>query len=132
MKSGLSKILHVDDNPNILKIVKSVMEIVGEVAVLSCNSGQEAISKANEFMPDLILLDVVMPDMDGPETLGKLRQILSIADVPIVFMTGKDTSAQGHELDRYGAIGYITKPIAPISLPNQIMQIWDDRHCEIS
>lgn len=131
MKSRLNKILHVDDNINILKMVKTVMEAIGEVTVLSCNSGQEAVSKANEFMPDLILLDVVMPDMNGPQTLKNLRNILSLSDIPVVFMTGKETSGQDHELDGYGAIGYITKPIAPLFLPNQIAQIWNYYHKDI-
>ena len=126
MKLKLNKIIHVDDNSNILKIVKSVLETVSEISVLSCNSGQEAIDNINEFTPDLILLDVVMPDMNGPEVLNKLRQIPSTADTPVVFMTGKDAPDKDNELDQYGAIGYITKPIAPLSLPSQIMHMWND------
>ncbi|MCG8563004.1 MAG: response regulator, partial [Hyphomicrobiales bacterium] len=84
----------------------------------------EALEKAPGFKPDLVLLDVMMPEMDGTETFRQLRLMPALAETPIVFMTAK---AQAHEIDAYkamGAAGVITKPFDPMTLVDDVRAIW--------
>lgn len=118
------RILHVDDNRNILKMARSVLESFGGVTVESCDSGQEAIKKAQVVKPDIILLDVMMPGMDGPTTLNNLRQIPCVSETPVVFMTGKELSDGDYELNQHGVVGSIAKPFDPLTLYKQIMEMW--------
>ncbi|MBL4690220.1 MAG: response regulator [Rhodospirillales bacterium] len=122
----LKKILHVEDEPDIREIALLALETVGGFSVESCGSGDEALEKAPGFMPDLFLMDIMMPGMDGPATLVELRKMPEFADTPVIFMTAK---AQAQEVVRYkelGAIDVITKPFDPITLSDQIRKIWDN------
>lgn len=87
--SELKKILYVEDEPDIQMIARVALENVGGFELMVCSSGPEAIEKAESFGPDLLLLDVMMPGMDGPSTLQELRKIPSIAKTPVMFMTAK-------------------------------------------
>ena len=78
----LERILYVDDEPDIRAIAKVALEVVGEFEVLFCASGREAIDQAPNFAPDLIILDVMMPEMDGPSTLAALRRLPATARPP--------------------------------------------------
>ena len=121
----LKKILHVEDEPDIREIALLALETVGGFSVESCGSGDEALEKAPGFMPDLFLMDIMMPGMDGPATLVELRKMPEFADTPVIFMTAK---AQAQEVVRFkelGAIDVITKPFDPITLSDQIRKIWD-------
>jgi CheY-like chemotaxis protein len=121
---ALNKILHVEDEPDIQAIAKLTLEQIGGFTVETCASGREALDKAPGFRPDLVLLDVMMPVMDGPATLRELRKIPEVADTPVVFMTAK---AQAHEIDKFkeiGAIDVVCKPFDPISLSDTIREIW--------
>ncbi|MDP6526672.1 MAG: response regulator [Kiritimatiellia bacterium] len=125
---ALNKILHVEDEPDIQEVAKLALESVGGFTVEACSSGQEALDKVADFAPDIILLDVMMPDMDGPATLQELRKIQELADTPIIFMTAK---AQTHEIEKFkelGAIDVITKPFDPMTLADQIRDIWEKHH----
>ena len=125
---ALNKILHVEDEPDIQEVAKLALESVGGFTVETCSSGQEALDKATDFAPDIIFLDVMMPDMDGPATLQELRKIQELADTPIIFMTAK---AQTHEIEKFkelGAIDVITKPFDPMTLADQIRDIWEKHH----
>ena len=122
----LKKILHVEDEPDIREIALLALETVGGFSVESCGSGDEALEKAPGFMPDLFLMDIMMPGMDGPATLVELRKKPEFADTPVIFMTAK---AQAQEVVRFkelGAIDVITKPFDPITLSDQIRKIWDN------
>ena len=122
----LKKILHVEDEPDIREIALLALETVGGFSVESCGSGDEALEKAPGFMPDLFLMDIMMPGMDGPATLVELRKMPEFADTPVIFMTAK---AQAQEVVRFkelGAIDVITKPFDPITLSDQISKIWDN------
>jgi CheY-like chemotaxis protein len=122
----LKKILHVEDEPDIREIALLALETVGGFSVESCGSGDEALEKAPGFMPDLFLMDIMMPGMDGPATLVELRKMPEFADTPVIFMTAK---AQAQEVVRFkelGAIDVITKPFDPITLSDQIRKIWDN------
>lgn len=92
--------------------------------VLTAGNGPEALAIAGAGKCDIILLDVMMPGMDGPETLACLRDLPATADTPVIFMTAK---AQRHETAQYlslGAIGVIPKPFDPLELSETIQEIW--------
>lgn len=123
----IEKVLLVDDDPRIRKIAQISLEGVGGWKVSLVASGFEAIEAATKEKPDVILLDVMMPEMDGPTTLAKIRENKEIAEVPVIFFTAK---VQKQELDSYlalGAAGIISKPFDPMKLPAEIQEIVD-RH----
>jgi len=123
--SSLKTILYVDDEDDIRTVAVMAMEIKG-LQVTACQSGKEAIEICAKFTPDLLLLDVMMPEIDGPATLAKLKQFAHLAKTPVVFMTAK---TQKHEVDsfkRLGAIGVITKPFDPITLGDTLAELWQN------
>jgi two-component system OmpR family response regulator len=114
------RILHVDDDSDIREVVGISLGLDTAFAVRSCASGGEAIAAAAEWSPELILLDVMMPDMDGPMTLVRLRECPQTATIPVVFMTAR---AQAGELQRFvalGALGVISKPFDPMTLATMV------------
>jgi CheY-like chemotaxis protein len=128
MGRSLHKILYVEDEPDIQEVACLSLGLADDLVVEACSSGQEALDKVNAFGPDLILLDVMMPDMDGPTTLGKLREIPAAETVPVVFMTAK---VQRDEVERFlalGAAGIIPKPFDPLTLADQVKDIWRQSH----
>lgn len=121
---ALSRILYVEDDADIREIAQLALEIVGGFKVLLCPSGEQALAQAPAFAPQLILLDVMMPGMDGPTTLTALRQQPELAHIPIAFMTAK---IQPQEIAAYkamGAVDVIAKPFDPMLLPQQVTDIW--------
>lgn len=120
----LERIMYVDDEPDVRKVAKISLELVGKFTLCLCGSGREAIAQVEQFRPDLILLDVMMPVMDGPTTLAALRGIESLASTPVVFMTAK---AQPAEIKRYrelGAVEVFTKPFQAMQLPDRLRELW--------
>ena len=128
----LTRIMMVEDEPDIRTVAKIALEAVGGYTVELCASGNEALAKAPEFAPDLLLLDVMMPGMDGPTTYEALRAIPQTADTPVIFMTAK---VQRHEVAHYkqlGAIEVIAKPFDPMTLSATIHDIWEQTNDESS
>ena len=124
-KEQITRILYVEDEPDIQAVAKLALEQVGKFTLEVCSSGQEAVDKAAAFSPQLMLLDVMMPEMDGPTTLKKLREISGLEATPAVFMTAR---VQPHEVQEYiemGAADVIAKPFDPMMLSNQIREIWE-------
>ncbi|MBD2020033.1 response regulator [Leptolyngbya sp. FACHB-36] len=120
----LNRILFVEDDPDIQSIARIALVAVGKFTVEICSSGTTALETAPQFAPDLILLDVMMPGMDGPSTLKALRQLPEIGNIPIIFMTAK---IQTHEVAYYkalGALNVIAKPFDPMTLPVTIRGMW--------
>ena len=118
----LSKILLVDDDENIRTI--ALLSLEDDYQVEIATSGQAALALAVKNKPDLILLDVMMPGLDGKATFEKLQEIPELAKIPVVFMTAK---VQTHEIDFYlklGAAGVITKPFDPMTLAGDVQNIW--------
>ena len=110
------RVLQIDDEPDILDIVAASLSLDPEFDVRSCNSGAHGLAAAAKWRPDLILLDVMMPVMDGPATLKHLQEDARTAGIPVVFMTAR---AQTRELDHFkslGAAGVIVKPFDPMTL----------------
>jgi two-component system OmpR family response regulator len=119
----LSKVLLVDDEPDIRRIGQISLEHVGHFTVVQAQSGLQALSVAAEERPDVILLDVMMPELDGPGTFARLRDNPLTAGIPVIFMTAK---AQPHEVASYralGAAGVIAKPFDPMTLPAEVRTI---------
>ena len=110
------RILHVDDEPDIREVVELSLGLDPAFTVKSCASGGDALATVAEWRPDLILCDVMMPVMDGPATLARLRQSPDTARIPVVFMTAR---AQAREMEHFkslGASGVIAKPFDPMTL----------------
>ncbi len=124
MTKTLRKILHVEDEADIREITKLALEAVGGFVVESCASGQDALKIAPVFQPDLMLLDVMMPGMDGPATLKAMNKLSEFDDLPVIFMTAKIQSSEISDYDEMGAAGVITKPFDPMTLSDQIHEIW--------
>ncbi|MEN3362894.1 MAG: hypothetical protein V7606_168 [Burkholderiales bacterium] len=129
MSNGtLNTILYVEDDQDIQTVARLALEAVGGFSVTICSSGREALAAVNAgFTPDLILLDVMMPGMDGPTTLVALRRLAQTAGTPAVFMTAK---VQGRETAHYkslGAVGVIAKPFDPMQLAEQVRALWAAR-----
>lgn len=125
--SELQRILYVEDEPSIQSVAQLALEMVGGFEVKICSSGDEALREAEAFSPDIILLDVMMPGMDGPTTLSRLREIPSLAQVPMAFMTAKVQPQEIEELISLGALEVIAKPFDPMALADQVREIWNSR-----
>lgn len=123
----LSRILYVEDDPDIQKIGQVALEVVGGFTVGLCRSGQEALDKAPDFQPQLILIDVMMPEMDGPTTLARLREMPQTATTPAVFLTAKVQPGEVAGYLKLGAIAVIAKPFDPMTLADQVRAIWEKR-----
>lgn len=120
----LDRILYVEDEPILQKVTRVTLEKLGGFTVDVAATGLEALDKVESFHPDLILLDVMMPGMDGPATLERLRQTPAARSLPVVFITAK---AQPQEIARFQAMdvaGVLTKPFDPSALCADLRAIW--------
>ncbi|HEY0553650.1 MAG TPA: response regulator [Thermoanaerobaculia bacterium] len=123
----MRRILFVEDDPDIQVVATLALESLGGFSVLGCGSGTEALARFAGFAPDLVLLDVMMPGMDGPATLEALRR-LPKGNVPVVFMTAR---VQAHEVLQYremGAVDVIAKPFDPMTLAETVQTLWRSLH----
>jgi CheY-like chemotaxis protein len=112
-------VLYVEDDPDIRTVAEFALE--GEdFELMICHSGQEALQRATGWTPDLLLLDVMMPGMDGPTTLRKLRELPHLATTPAIFMTAKVQPAEVAQYRAMGALGVIGKPFDPMKLAGEI------------
>jgi len=118
--SERQRVMCVEDDADIRMVLEFSLGNVGGYEVLACAGGRDAIARAPGFRPDLVLLDVMMPDLTGPETLAGLREIPQMLGVPVVFVTAKAMPDEVEKLLGYGATGVIVKPFDPVSLPEQI------------
>ena len=110
------RILHVDDEADIREVVAIALSLDPDFVSRSCATGEEALAQASSWMPDLVLMDVMMPAMDGPETLARLRESPDTAEIPVVFMTARAQSRELDRLESLGAVGVIPKPFDPMTL----------------
>ncbi len=127
-KPQLQKILIVEDDPDIQTVARMSLETIGGFTVEACSSGREALEKAPAFQPDLIMLDVMMPEMDGPTTLKGLRADAALATTPVVFCTAKAMPSEVEQYKQMGSAGIIAKPFDPMTLADQVREIWDSHH----
>lgn len=127
MSTELKRILYAEDEADIQNIVRISLEEIGGFDLKMCSSGEELLASYEEFTPDLILLDVMMPGLSGVETYSALKKNAAFIDTPVIFVTAK---VQVNELQAYkqlGAIDVINKPFNPMELPDRLRQIWQDR-----
>ena len=128
MADKLTRILYVEDEPDIQTVARLALETLGGFTVEICSSGNEALSRAPVFQPQLILLDVMMPGMDGPTTLKMLRALPQFADTPVVFITAKVQAGEVADYKKISAVDVIPKPFDPMTLSNQVQAIWERCH----
>ena len=124
----LQRVLCVEDEPDIRALAGFSLGTVGGLEVRVCSSGEEALDMVVEFAPDLVLLDVTLPKMDGPAVLKELRKLPETAATPVVFFTARAREA---EIDRYrqmGAADVILKPFNPMTLAQQLRVVWERIH----
>jgi two-component system OmpR family response regulator len=121
----LSRILYVEDEPHIQAVAQIALEDVGGFTVTLASSGKECIERAKTFSPDLILLDVMMPGMDGPSTFRALKAIPETAGIPVIFLTAKVQPKEVESYKRLGALDVICKPFDPMTLSDEIRAIWE-------
>jgi CheY-like chemotaxis protein len=116
------KILIVDDEDDIREVAAMSLEMSAGWEVVGASSGVEGLAKARTEKPDAILLDVMMPAMDGPATLQKLRADPEIAALPVVFLTDKLQATDRRRLAELGAAGVLAKPFDPMTLADQVKE----------
>ena len=124
MPNKLNKILLVDDDEIVSEFAVMIMEGSG-FEVLYCDSGAKALEEAVAFDPQLILLDVIMPGMEGPEVLQELRKIPETSSTPVIFLTGKANPEDEKKYMGMGALGLIAKPFEPNTLCDKINALWE-------
>ena len=120
----LNRILYVEDEPDIRFVAQMALQAVGGFTVIACACGQDALNAAPDARADLLLLDVMMPGMDGPSTLKALRESPATANTPVIFMTAKVQVAEVAMYKALGALEVIPKPFDPMELAAQIQKIW--------
>jgi DNA-binding response OmpR family regulator len=121
---SLQRILLADDEPDILEISRIALETVGGFEVSVCSSGRALLDRLSEFEPDLIIVDVLMPDMTGPDVLQEVRRRPELSAVPVVYLTGVIQEEELEELRETGVADIILKPFDPMTLADRINGIW--------
>lgn len=120
----LNRILYVEDEEDIRRIARLALERFGKFTVEVVGDPLKAMDAIAAFGPDLVLLDWMMPGMDGPTLFRRLKEDERTKGLPVVFMTAKASGAELAELKQLGAAGTISKPFAPKDLPEQLRAIW--------
>jgi CheY-like chemotaxis protein len=118
------RILHVDDEPDIRDVVELSLALDPRFTIRSCASGEDAVAEAADWLPDLILCDVMMPVLDGPATLARLRADRRTADIPLIFMTARLQTREVEHFKSLGATGVIAKPFDPTTLAESVRDLW--------
>lgn len=120
-----SEILYVDDEADIREIAEMAIGLDPSLIVRTCGSGQEGFEQARQSPPDLMLLDVMMPGLDGPSVLSLLQEDPVTASVPVVFITARTQEQEIAHLKQLGARGVIAKPFDPMTLAEQVRSFLD-------
>jgi CheY-like chemotaxis protein len=129
-RDPLRHILYVDDEPDIRLVASMALGLDPSLRVDTADSGEQALALLPQLQPDLVILDVMMPGLDGPTTLARMRADPALRSIPVVFMTAK---AMPEDQARYlalGAAGVIPKPFDPMRLAGQVTDLWARLPCE--
>jgi CheY-like chemotaxis protein len=114
------RILIVDDEDDIREVAQVSLELLGHYEVLTASCGRDGVDSARIDQPDAILLDVMMPDLDGPATLAALRADPATRDIPVLFLTAKTQAAEHTRLAALGPAGILIKPFDPLKLASEV------------
>lgn len=123
MTMAEKRILMIDDEQAIQAVASLSLKMEANWQVLTANSGPEGLAIARQEQPDAILLDVMMPNMDGIETFKQLQQTPSTRNIPVILLTAKAQTAEQQQLQNLGVAGVITKPFNSLTLASQIAQL---------
>ena len=123
----LERILCAEDDADIRTVLQIALEMIGGYTLQLCDTGQAVLAAIAEFKPDLILLDVRMPAMDGPSTLHALRTLPLASSIPIIFMTASVQPAEVAGFMALGALAVIAKPFDPMTLAGEIENYWQQQ-----
>lgn len=128
MAEILERILYAEDEPDVAEVTIMTLEALGGFIVKHCSNGREVLERVSSFRPQLIVLDVMMPEMSGVEALKALKAAPETKAIPVIFLTAK---SQRHEQQEYldmGAIGVIIKPYDPPTLCSALNGMWENSH----
>jgi two-component system OmpR family response regulator len=132
-KRVLQSVLYVDDDPDICEVVRTTLHLIGGLTVHTAGSGEQAIDVAHELRPDVILMDVMMPGLDGPSTFERMRSSPPLASIPVIFVAAKVLPSEVASLLRSGAIGVICKPFDPLALCDDLFALYGNAStCEVA
>jgi len=120
----LNRICYVEDDEDIQRIVRLSLEKIGKMTVEVVGNPMVAIEAMIRFGPDLVMLDWMMPGLDGPALYRKMKEKPETSALPVVFITAKASPKELEELTHMGAAGTISKPFSPRDLPDQLREIW--------
>ena len=121
----LNRICYVEDDEDIQRIVRMSLERIGKMTVQVIGDPMVAIDAIKAFKPELVILDWMMPGMDGPTLYRKMKEVPEVRDLPVVFITAKASQRELDELRKLGALGTISKPFSPKDLPDQLRALWN-------
>lgn len=119
------RVLVVDDDDSIREVARLALELVGGWDVTTATTGPEGLERARELRPDVVVMDVMMPGMDGPTTFHKMQQDEDTKDIPVILLTAKVQAGDRREFDALGLAGVISKPFDPMTLAAQMAEILD-------
>jgi CheY-like chemotaxis protein len=119
----LSRVLVVEDDADIQKVVRMSLKMRGVTDIVLADSGVDCFERLGGFTPDVILLDVMMPHLDGYETCRRLKENPATRAIPVVFLTARVQKADRERGMKLGAAGYLTKPFDPMTLHDQIVAV---------
>lgn len=117
------RVLIIDDEDDLREVARISLELVGGWEVSTCGSGSEGLVIAMDQQPDAILLDVMMPDMDGPATFKQLQGKEATRNIPVILLTGKERPSDSDNFDSLGVQGVITKPFDPLTLSSDVSKV---------
>ncbi len=121
----VQKIMLVEDDPDIQVVARMSLKAGGVREVVVVSNGEECLARIGEAKPDLVLLDVMMPKLDGYETCRRLKADPATQSIPVIFLTAKAQQFEMKQGLELGAIGYLTKPFDPTTLPAEIQTLLD-------
>lgn len=128
MIAALERILYIEDEEMLRTVTSLALTRIGGFQVELCDSGTKAVETAKRFKPDLIMLDVMMPVMDGPATLRALQGDTETAGIPVIFITAKVQPREVEAFRALGVVDVIAKPFEPLGLAGQIRAVWERFH----
>lgn len=120
----LTRVCYVEDDEDIQRIVRMSLERIGKMTVELVSDPLVAIDRIGAFKPELVMLDWMMPGMDGPTLFKKMREVPELSQLPVVFITAKASQRDLDDLRAMGAVGTISKPFSPKDLPETLRAIW--------